>query len=161
MSKHEFPSITTPWPLAQRPGFLIRRLHQIHVALFSELCAEFGVTPVQYSLLSALAARGKADQSTIAADVGLDRTTTAETLRRLANRGLVSREVSKEDRRARLCRLTPSGRTTLRQMEAPVREAHRATVAVLSQAEQHVLLSLLIKAINANAEKVGSAEDLS
>ena len=51
-----------PWPLSQRPGFLIRRLHQIHVALFQEACGEFEITPLQYSLLSALAARETADQ---------------------------------------------------------------------------------------------------
>ena len=60
------------WPLGQRPGFLIRRLHQIHVALFQKRCAAFDVTPLQYSLLSALAGRGIADQTTLAADVALD-----------------------------------------------------------------------------------------
>src|SRR5712672_2457212 len=62
-----------PWPLSQRPGFLIRRLHQIHVALFQEACGHFEVTPLQYSLLSALAARKTADQTTLAADIALDR----------------------------------------------------------------------------------------
>ena len=41
-----------PWPLSQRPGFLIRRLHQIHVALFQEACGEFEITPLQYSATS-------------------------------------------------------------------------------------------------------------
>ena len=27
------------WPLAERPGFLARRMHQIHVSLFAERCA--------------------------------------------------------------------------------------------------------------------------
>jgi hypothetical protein len=57
------------WPLDQRPGFLIRRLHQIHVALFQKRCAAFEITPLQYSLLSALAKRGTADQTTLADDV--------------------------------------------------------------------------------------------
>ena len=57
------------WPLRQRPGFLIRRLHQIHVALFQQKCADFEITPLQYSLLSALAKRGTADQTTLAADI--------------------------------------------------------------------------------------------
>ena len=75
-----------PWPLGQRPGFLIRRLHQIHVALFQEKCAQFEITPLQYSLLSALAVRGNADQTTIAIDVSLDRTTTTGALKRLQAR---------------------------------------------------------------------------
>jgi len=70
------------WPLSQRPGFLIRRLHQIHVALFQEACGKFDVTPLQYSLLSALAARKTADQTTLAADIALDRTTTTGALKR-------------------------------------------------------------------------------
>ena len=74
------------WPLNQRPGFLVRRLHQIHVALFQERCAAFAITPLQYSLLSALAGRGTADQSTLAADVALDRTTTTGALKRLQSR---------------------------------------------------------------------------
>jgi hypothetical protein len=38
--------------LARRPGFLIRRLHQMHLALFAEACGAFGATPVQYSILT-------------------------------------------------------------------------------------------------------------
>src|SRR3984893_10616282 len=96
------------WPLSQRPGYLIRRLHQIHVALFQEACGAFEVTPLQYSLLSALAARETADQTSLAAEIPLDRTTTTGALKRLAVRNLVERAVNKDDRRARLCRLTPA-----------------------------------------------------
>src|SRR5450432_4476709 len=101
------------WPLDQRPGFLIRRLHQIHVALFHKSCAAFEVTPLQYSLLSALAARETADQTTLADDIALDRTTTTGALKRLAARNFVERAVNSEDRRARLCRLTPAGAAVL------------------------------------------------
>jgi len=38
-------------------------------ALFQKECADFDITPLQYSLLTALAARGTADQTTLAADV--------------------------------------------------------------------------------------------
>jgi hypothetical protein len=41
-------------PLQERPGFLIRRLHQIHTALFADECAGESITPVQYSILIAL-----------------------------------------------------------------------------------------------------------
>src|SRR5437660_12610062 len=97
------------WPLAQRPGFLIRRLHQIHVALFQETCAGFAITPLQYSLLSALAVRGTADQTTLAADVALDRTTTTGVLKRLQSRNFIERGIDRADRRARICRLTSAG----------------------------------------------------
>src|ERR1700738_5436946 len=104
------PQRTKPsWPLDQRPGFLIRRLHQIHVALFQKRCASFEITPLQYSLLSALAVRGTADQTSLAADIALDRTTTTGALKRLAARNLVERAVNLEDRRARPRKLTAEG----------------------------------------------------
>src|SRR5882757_3218007 len=93
-----------PWPLEQRPGFLVRRLHQIHAALFQDKCAAFEITPLQYSLLSALAVRGTADQTTLAADVALDRTTTTGALKRLQTRGFIQRTVQRDDRRARACK---------------------------------------------------------
>ena len=71
-----------PWPLTERPGFLARRLHQIHVSLFSERCAAFRITPLQYSLLSELVERTEADQTTLANAVALDRTTTTGASRR-------------------------------------------------------------------------------
>src|SRR5437660_7122646 len=89
-----------PWPLSKRPGFLLRRLHQIHVALFAGNCARFDVTPVQYSLMSALALRTSADQTTLANDVALDRTTVTGALKRLQKRGFIKRTASRNDRRA-------------------------------------------------------------
>ena len=114
---------SSSWPLEQRPGFLIRRLHQIHVALFQKECADFEITPLQYSLLSALAARGTADQTTLAADVALDRTTTTGALKRLQSRNFVERSILDRDRRAQTCRLTRPGHCTAAQNGSDRRDA--------------------------------------
>ena len=132
-----------PWPLTERPGFLIRRLHQIHVALFNESCGAFDLTPVQYSLLSALAERGTADQTTLAADVFLDRTTTTGVLKRLALRKLIERAVDDQDRRARACRVTPAGTALLAKMETAARAAHLDTVAHLNKRDQKALIAMM------------------
>ncbi len=139
------------WPLPQRPGFLIRRLHQIHVALFQEACGAFDITPLQYSLLSALALRGHADQTTLATDIALDRTTTTGVLKRLAARDLVERKVSADDRRAQLCKLTPSGAALLDKIEGDARAAHRATLGNLTKAEQTTLIALMQRIVVADA----------
>jgi MarR family transcriptional regulator, lower aerobic nicotinate degradation pathway regulator len=139
------------WPLDQRPGFLIRRLHQIHVALFQKNCAAFEITPLQYSLLSALAKRGTADQTTLAADVALDRTTTTGALKRLQLRQFVERSVGRRDRRAQVCRLTKAGAALLRQMERSARAAHRETVADLSKADQKRLIALMQQIVAARS----------
>jgi MarR family transcriptional regulator, lower aerobic nicotinate degradation pathway regulator len=140
------------WPLDQRPGFLIRRLHQIHVALFQKRCAAFEITPLQYSLLSALAKRGTADQTTLAADVALDRTTTTGALKRLQSRHFIERSIHHRDRRAQISRLTKAGAKLLRQMEAQARAAHRETVADLSKADQKRLIVMMQKIVAANSD---------
>ncbi len=61
--------------LADRPGHLIRRLHQIHVALFLEECGENDLTPVQFGVLTVLVDGAIRDQVTIAAMIGVDRNT--------------------------------------------------------------------------------------
>lgn len=135
------------WPLTDRPGFLIRRMHQIHVAQFTEHCGTFGITPVQNSVLWAVARRGEADQTTIAADVSLDRTTTVDVLKRLAARRLIARTQSRTDRRAQLCVITPQGTILLAKIEAFARAAHHDTIAVLSAREQETLLSLMKRVV--------------
>jgi MarR family transcriptional regulator, lower aerobic nicotinate degradation pathway regulator len=151
--KHRGESRHRPWPLSQRPGFLIRRLHQIHVALFQEACGKFEVTPLQYSLLSALAIRGAADQTTLAGDIALDRTTTTGALKRLAIRNLVERAVDKNDRRARLCKLTAAGAALLTKIEASAREAHRATLSNLSEKEQALFIDMMQRIVAKNANR--------
>jgi len=147
------PQYPEPWPLPERPGFLMRRLHQIHVSLFSELCGAFRVTPLQYSLLSLLRGRDGADQTTLAHAVALDRTTTTGALKRLQARGLVERAPSTADRRAQHCRLTPEGGALLLRMEDAARQAHDATIAPLSVAEQATLIHLMKKITTAHAQR--------
>ncbi len=146
------------WPLWERPGFLARRMHQIHVSLFSERCAEFRITPLQYSLLSQLRDLREADQTTLAHAVALDRTTTTGALKRLAARGLVSRATSTADRRAQVCRLTPDGEALHAAMEPAAREAHALTVAALSAADRELLNRLLRRVIADHDHRRGHAD---
>jgi DNA-binding MarR family transcriptional regulator len=141
------------WTLEQRPGFLIRRLHQIHVALFQKECAAFDITPLQYSLLTALAARGTADQTTLAADVALDRTTTTGALKRLQLRNFVERSVLDRDRRAQTCRLTRKGITLLRKMERSAQIAHLETVSDLSKADQKRFIAMMQRIVTARSKR--------
>ncbi|WP_031337223.1 MarR family winged helix-turn-helix transcriptional regulator [Rhodopseudomonas sp. B29] len=155
VAAHE--SLHAPWPLEERPGFLVRRLHQIHVALFQQACGEFEITPLQYSLLSALAARKTADQTTLAADIALDRTTTTGALKRLEARHLLERPINEDDRRARLCRLTRAGAALLARIEGAARAAHEATLDGLSERERAQLVGLLQRVVARNANQTTGA----
>jgi DNA-binding MarR family transcriptional regulator len=141
---------TRSFALRQRPGFLIRRLHQIHVAIFLEECADFGITPVQFSLMSVLADHAPVDQASLAAEIGVDRTTVAGVLRRLEDRGLIARTGHRDDRRLKMCRLTAKGAQLVRRMEAAVRRAHDRTVAALPPDMQRLFVELLENLVDAN-----------
>src|SRR5580704_14591804 len=103
-------------PLLGRPGFLIRRLHQLHCALFFEETRGYDITPVQYSLMTALAARGELEQNSLALEIGMERSSVAEVVPRLQRRGLLSRRRSAEDGRVKLIGLTRKGATLLKRM---------------------------------------------
>jgi DNA-binding MarR family transcriptional regulator len=149
-----------PWPLSDRPGFLIRRLHQIHVALFQEACGRFEITPLQYSLLSALAIRKTADQTTLAADIALDRTTTTGALKRLEARNLVERPINSVDRRARLCHLTRAGAALLAKIEGAAHAAHDATLDELSDKERAQFIAMMQRIVARNASRGNAAPRL-
>lgn len=138
--------------LWQRPGHLVRRLHQIHVAMFIEECAAYNITPVQYAVMTGLLKNPGLGQISIANEAGIDRTNVADVLARLEDRGLVNRSVSGEDRRMKLAYLTAKGERVAREMEASVIRAQDRLVAPLAPAERKQFMDLMTKLANANNE---------
>jgi MarR family transcriptional regulator, lower aerobic nicotinate degradation pathway regulator len=134
-------------PLLGRPGFLIRRLHQLHCALFLEETRDFGITPVQYSLMTTLAERGEIDQNSLALEIGLERTSVAEVIPRLQDRGLLKRRRGVDDGRSKLVKLTRRGAALLCTMAPAVQRAHDRTVEYLGPAERNVFLLQLIRLV--------------
>ena len=139
-------------PLWSRPGYLIRRLHQIHLALFLEECKSEQLTPVQYGLLTALVVRGELDQGSLAEELGLDRTNAAEVISRLEARKLVTRKPNPKDRRARLVRISARGRVLTARMFAGMQRAQDRLCAPLSQKERDAFMATLVRLIEANNE---------
>jgi DNA-binding MarR family transcriptional regulator len=135
--------------LSGRPGFLIRRLHQIHLALFAEECAPFGVTPVQFSIMTVAGAQPGLEQVALAQEVGVDRTTLTNVLTRLERRGLIARAAVASDRRVKRVTLTEDGRATLDRMQGAAERAHARTIAALAPAERAVFLGALRELVNA------------
>lgn len=142
-------SLTSLW---ERPGYLIRRLHQIHVAIFLDECSDYGITPVQYAVMTALLNSPGADQVTLARDAGIDRTNVADVLARLAQRGLVKREAGKQDRRMRIANLTKEGDRVARDMEHASLSAQAKLMAPLSAEKREQLMSLMGELVDANNE---------
>jgi DNA-binding MarR family transcriptional regulator len=144
--------IRQSFPLATRPGFLIRRLHQIHLSLFAEECSSFNVTPVQYSILTAVEVQPGLEQAALAREVGVDRATLANVVARLAARKLVRRRQGQRDRRLKHVHPTAAGQRLLAQIEGPARRAHQRTVDALKPAERERFIKALELLVGASNE---------
>jgi len=133
-----------------RPGYLVRRLHQIHVAMFLGKVAEGKVTPIQYGLLSILVRRPNIDQLTIGEELGLDRANVADILKRLEAKKLVARVVDPENRRRKLCLATARGAELVRRHHADMQASQFQLLAPLASAEQEVFMGLLSRLVEGN-----------
>ncbi len=131
--------------LYRRPGFMIRRAHQISVSLFLEETGALGITNRQYGIMLVLKAEPGIDQITVAKLLGLDRSTTGMVLTKLEDAGLVGRVVETHDRRKRSLKLTPAGERMLKQLAEPARRAQERVLSAFSPRERETFLDLLDK----------------
>src|SRR6185312_729409 len=106
--------------LGDRPGFLIRRAHQISQSVFIEECSSLDITSTQFGVLWVLERAGELDQIGIARLLGFDRSTTALVVKLLERRRLISRTVDRADRRRQLLQLTAAGRNLRKRAEPRV-----------------------------------------
>ena len=141
-----------PGALYGMPGHLIRRCHQIAVALFFEECGAFEITPQQYAVLSVLADNDGVDQITLAGLAALNRTTAGEIVDRMVSAGLLERRDNPLDRRVKNIFLTkPSLKLLSDAHEAVVRVQHRL-LQPLGPAERETFIELLARIASENNE---------
>ncbi len=132
------------------PGHLLRRCHQIAVAVFLEECARFDLTPLQYAVLQTLADSGPQDQVTLGGATALDRSTVTVVVRKLEQRYLLERSQSERDGRAKIVSLTKAGAALLREVRSAVDSAQRRITSPLTVAEAATLMQLLDKLAQGN-----------
>jgi MarR family transcriptional regulator, temperature-dependent positive regulator of motility len=137
-----------PADLSTHPGHLARRLQQAHTLLWNALvCAE--TTSPQFAVLNAVAGRDDLDQRMVGDLIGLDRSTTAEIVSRLSDRGLLVRVRDPRDGRRNLLRLTDDGAVLHRQTARRVSRMNKVFLAPLEPGEQQVLLDLMRRIVTA------------
>ena len=134
------------------PGYYIRRLQQIAVAIFLQETHRHNVTPVQYAALQRVNVAPGVDQRTLARAVGLDTSTIGGVIDRLEARGLMQRSASPEDRRVRLLDLTKAGREMLDAIEPDMLRAQDRILAPLPPAERTEFMRMLRALVAANNE---------
>ena len=133
-----------------RPGHLIRRLHQISTALFSDETAPQGLTPVQYAALQMVETVPGIDQAALSDMIAFDKTTLVKVLDRLVDKGLLTRTRSGADRRVNQLHATVRGTQLLRDMHALVDRSDKRILAPLNTAEQRSFMELLTRLVQVN-----------
>ena len=96
--------------LAASPGHLLHRAQQFAAERFAEAAGGVEITPRQFAVLSAVAAEEGLTQTQLVKVTGIDRSTLAELVARMAGRGLLIRERAPGDARANSVRFTDDGR---------------------------------------------------
>jgi DNA-binding MarR family transcriptional regulator len=129
------------------PGHLIRRLHQISVAIFAERMNELGldITPVQYAALMAIRENPGIDQASLAGTIAYDKATIGGVVDRLAAKGAILRGRSKTDRRARALSLTEKGEALISQLRPIIHALQTDILSGLDADEKAQLMALLAK----------------
>jgi len=138
--------------LYEHPGHLLRRAQQISVSIFyDEMGGE--LTPVQYAILSRLAAHPGIDQVSLAGLAAVDTSTGATVCARLEEKGLLERKVIPHNRRQRALTITAEGARLLDGLEPGAQRLRQRLLEPLSAEEQAQFMALLAKLVNENNDQ--------
>ena len=140
------------------PGHLIRRLQQIHAALFAEECAHQGLTSVQFAALTAIGENPGIDATRLSAIIAFDRSTIGDVLERLEGKGWIVRSPSAADKRAKLVALTAAGRRVLDVVRPAVQRVQESILAPLTEADRARFMALLERIVELHEAAPGALD---
>jgi DNA-binding MarR family transcriptional regulator len=126
-----------------RPGFLLKRCHQVAAAIFLDECSEFNVTPSQHGCLRALHEFPGIDQIALGRLVGLDRSTAALVIKALSQRKLIERVVNRYDKRRMRLKLSAAGEHLLRAIGPAAARARDRVLRGLPRESRAAFLEML------------------
>ena len=129
--------------LESQIGFVMRRVVQRHIAIFSSLIPD--LTPTQFAALAKLCELGQASQNELGRLTSMDVATIKGVVDRLRGRGLVSAEPLASDKRRLILTSTPQGKALYVKLVSRAREVSQQTLSPLSEAESQQLIVLLRK----------------
>ena len=143
--------------LYRRPGFMVKRLHQIATAIFLEECGRYNMTPSQYQALCALHDHPGIGQSELGKLIGQDRSTVNLVVQLLLDRGLIRRLVNARDKRRTNLSLSETGVQTLHEVAPAARRAQNRLLSALPEDQRPEFLSLLHMLLDAHGANIDPA----
>lgn len=145
--------------LSQSPSHLLRRCVQYANDLFAHEPGVSDLTKQQFTVLAAVEQNEGISQTDLVAITGIDRSTLAEMIRRMTEKGLLDRERTEADARANAVRIAPAGRKALRTARMASERVERALLSSLSAQDRTRLVKMLSAVVaQAEAEGKGLAE---
>ncbi len=143
------------YDLRKSPGHLLRRAQQYAHDLHATAVGADGPTPRQFEVLHVVAKNDGLSQTDLVHATGIDRSTLADMIARMLNKGLLSRARTKEDARANAVSITASGKRVLAGAMTGVAKADTGALGVLPKSQQ----SAFMKALGAYAEALDAMGD--
>ena len=122
--------------LAESPSHLMRRCHQFFGDLYARETGDGRLTKQQYLVLYALEQHDGVSQTALVDATGIDRSTLADMVRRMLERGLLSRKRTEADGRANEVAISLAGRRVLRAARMAAERAERGLLEPLPAAER-------------------------
>ena len=136
--------------LNRSPVHLLHRAGQSVGEVFDSVIGDKGLTPRQLIVLATVGDDEGLSQTAIVLRTNIDRSTTADIVKRLKRKGWLQRHRTKEDARAYAVKLTDEGRRVLRSAEPLSRRVDTRVLGALpaSQRERFIeALSLIVETL--------------
>lgn len=137
--------------LAASPSHLMHRALQLALDVYAEEMGQDGLTQRQFAVLEAVSQKSGLTQTDLVRATGIDRSTLADLVARMTTKGLLDRERSTLDARAKAVRLAPGGQAALDAARPRVEAADKRIMALLPKSKRDGFLELL-------AELAGEAD---
>ncbi|MBN9465632.1 MarR family transcriptional regulator [Brevundimonas sp.] len=130
-------------PLGASPSHLMHRALQLALDIYAEECGADGLTQRQFAVLEAASLKAGLTQTELVRMTGIDRSTLADLVTRMTAKGLLERERSTLDARAKAVRLSPEGAARLEAARPQVEAADKRILSLLPKGQREVFLAQL------------------
>lgn len=130
-------------PLANSPSHLMHRALQLALDIYSEEAGPDGLTQRQFAVLEAASLKAGLTQTELVRLTGIDRSTLADLVARMTAKGLLERERSTLDARAKAVRLSDAGLARLEAARPRVEAADRRIMGLLPKGHRDGFLKQL------------------
>ena len=134
--------------LSQSPSHLLRRCVQYANDLFSREPGASDLTKQQFTVLAAVEQNEGMNQTDLVAITGIDRSTLAEMIRRMIEKGLLDRERTENDQRANAVRIAAAGKKALRSARTASERVERMLLSSLAATDRTKFLKMLTAVVD-------------